>query len=135
MGTKEERNFWRRKKRESLFLLQKFQGGGMRRGKILLEWWRGREKFLLLYQRGKILLGRWRGREKFLFLHQGGKVQIEEEIFQKKNFLPLLKGGGQKGEGVLQGKSFLNLLGGRVTSLRGSVAQSEGGGGRGSEES
>ena len=41
----------------------------------------------------------WRGREKFLLLHQGGKVRIEEEIFRKKNFLPLLKRGGQKGEG------------------------------------
>ena len=32
LGTKEERNFWRRKKRKSLFLLQKFQEGGNKEG-------------------------------------------------------------------------------------------------------
>ena len=109
--------------------------GGEQRGKILLDWWRGREKFLLLYQRGKILLEWWRGREKFLFLHQGGKVRIEEEIFRKKNFLPLLKRGVRRGREFFGKRAPRTFWGGRVTSLRGSIAQSEGGRGGGSEES
>ena len=88
------------------------RGGETKRGKILLDRWRGREKFLLLHQRGKILLEWWRGREKFLFLHQGGKVRDRGGDFLKEEFSPTTERGGSEGEGSSLGKELPKLSGG-----------------------
>ena len=77
------------------------RGGEQRGGKILLDRWRGREKFLLLHQRGKILLEWWRGREKFLLLHQGGESSDRGGDFSKEEFSPTTERGG-----VRRGREF-----------------------------
>ena len=75
------------------------------------------------------------GKREISFSPPGGESSDRGGDFSKEEFSPTTEKGGSEGEGSSLGKELPEPSGGRVTSLRGSVAKSEGGGGGGSEES
>ena len=112
MGTKEERNFWRGKKRESLFSSPEIPRGGNEEGENFVGMVEGKREISSSPSEGENFVGAVEGKREISSSPPGGESSDRGGDFSKEEFSPTTERGGSEGGGSSLGKELPELSGG-----------------------